>query len=232
VNINPRHLSDFQLCHQCLDGELDAIARLQREFAGSVTAYLISKGAHSGEASEVVGSLWADLLVPSEIRGPRLARYDGSCALKTWLNTVALNKLLTRKRTERRWQTLIPARIGADSDESGGEDEGWGATSDETFEAPLIEIMRIAIETAFSSCKPEDFVLLQLRHCDGLKGAELAVMFGCHETAISRRIQSAEDGIAAATLRQVHEKDPWLELKWEDFMELCRSASPSCFGLD
>lgn len=234
VETHSRHLSDFHLCHQCLDGDVEAIVRLQRDFSGPTAAYLIAAGAKSLEAAEVVGSLWADLLVPSDTCGPRLARYDGSCALKTWLNTVALNKLLTRKRNEKRWQDLIPARVGAHSDEGDTDEPSWGGSSDEAVpgEAPLIEIMRVAIETAFRSCGPEDFVLLQLKHCDRLIGAELAVMFDCDESAISRRIQKAEAGMRTATLRQVHQTDPWLELKWDDFMELCRSVTPSCFGLD
>ena len=75
-------------------------------------------------------------------------------------------------------------------------------------------------------------MLLQLKHCDGLRGAELGKMFGCDESVISRRLDKAQERIAAMTLWKIRQTDPWLELKWTDFLELCRSATPSCFGLD
>jgi RNA polymerase sigma factor (sigma-70 family) len=237
VDHDSRNLSDFQLCHECLEGKVSAIAQLQKEYGPVTISYLVGAGARPSEASEVVNSLWADLLAPVGDRLPRLGRYDGSCALQTWLNTVALNRLLTRKRTEQRWDRLIPAHVGGNGADGEGEDElprGWRTDVDdsEPGEAPLIEIMRVAVETAFLTCEPEDFVLLQLKHCDGLLGAELGLMFGCDASVISRRIDKAENHIAAATLWQVRQTDPWLELKWTDFVELCRTATPACFGLD
>ncbi len=227
------HLADFHLCQECLEGSASAIAFLRNHFSANTTTYLLSRGALQQEAAEVVESLWADLLVADGERPPRLALFQGASALQTWLNAVAFNKLLTRKRADLRWQHLTPARVGF----GGGEEEGspaWLADPEaaEPEDALLIELMRNAIECAFLSCDPEDFVLLQLKHCDGLRGAELSVMFGCDESVISRRIDKAEDHIAATTLMEIRRADPWIELKWPDFMELCRSATPACFGLD
>lgn len=233
-----RYLSDFHLCHECIEGKLSAIAQLQKDHGPVTTSYLIGAGALPAEAKEVVDSLWADVLTRVGDRPPRLQRYDGSCALQTWLNTVALNRLLTHKRKDRRWEKLIPERVGAqkagerDSDNELPAGFRVDLEDGEPAEAPLIEIMRAAVETAFLTCEPEDFVLLQLKHCDGLRGAELGRMFGCHESVISRRLDKAQEIIAAATLQKVRQSDPWLELKWPDFMELCRSATPACFGQD
>lgn len=231
-----RHLNDFHLCHECLEGKSSAIEALQKEFGVVTSSFLMGSGARAQEAREVVDGLWADLLAPVEGGVPRLSRYDGSCALQTWLNTVALNLLLTRKRKESRWNKLVdrldaPAREGEVGTESMA-GRLADASPDEATEAPIIEIIRIAVETAFNTCDPEDFVLLQLRYCDGLLGAELGRMFGCHESKISRRIDKAEEIIAAATIEKIRESDPWLELKWTDFLDLCRTARPSCFGFD
>lgn len=225
-----RHLSDFHLCHECLEGKSSAIAQFRKGFEAVTTSYLIGAGAVRKEAMEVVGCLWADLLMPNGDRPPRLRGYDGSCALQTWLNTVALNRLLSIKRKKRRWEKLI---VEGDRDDAVGMRKSRVQSDlDELAEAPLIAIMRTAVETAFLSCEPEDFVLLQLKHCDRLHIAELGVMFGCHESVISRRIDRAEARIAATTLQKIRQTDPWLELKWSDFMDLCRVATPACFGLD
>ncbi len=230
-------MSDFDFCHACLDGDESAIANLQRQFAPSTVSYLIGAGGHPAEAREVVDSLWADLLVPIPGRTPRLARYNGACALQTWLNRVALNELITRKRREQRWQRLVPERIdvSAASGEKNGA-EPWLADPRSPVlgegEAPLLELMKTAVESAFLTCEPEDFVLLQLKHCDGLLGAELGAMFGCDASVISRRLDKAEETIARMTLAKVRQADPWLEVQWSDFVELCASAAPACFGQD
>lgn len=232
------HLSDFQLCHECLEGKEDAISLLQVQFGPPTTSYLIGRGALPFEATEIVNRLWADLLVPVGAGPARLARYDGTCALQTWLNTVALNKLFTRKRQEKRWKRVISKDADSPSPEgeTGADERSADARPDPEpanfREAPLIEIMQIAVETAFLSCDPEDFVLLQLKHCDGLLGAELGRMFGCDESVISRRLGRAEERIASTTLGKVRETDPWLDLQWADFMDLCRTATPACFGQD
>lgn len=238
MDYDSRHLSDFHLCQECIEGKVSAIALLQNDFGIPTSSFLVGAGALPHEAKEVVDSLWADLLTPVGDQPVPLRRYDGSCALQTWLNTVALNRLLTRKRKEHRWDKLISERVGVsgngEADEEGELPAGCRVDLSDAgpAEAPLIEIMRAAVETAFLSCEPEDFVLLQLKHCDGLLGVELGRMFDCHESVISRRLEKAQATIASATLEKVRQRDAWLELKWPDFMELCRTATPACFGLD
>ena len=95
-----------------------------------------------------------------------------------------------------------------------------------------MEIMRGAVEAAFRECDAEDFLLVQLAHANGLLGRELARMFACSEAKISRDLERAKRKIAAATMGYVRAQDPWLELQWEDFVELCRVVSPACFGVE
>jgi RNA polymerase sigma factor (sigma-70 family) len=232
VDHDTRHFADYQLAQHCLDGNAVAIAALQRQCGSSVAAYLLRAGALPHEAEDFARSLWADVLTATEERAARLRRYNGTCAIQTWLNAVALNRLLTYKRSVKRRREQAPVTVGARDDESYREE--WPASGEPSGDAdpPLIEIMQSAIEQAFRECEPEEFVLLQLAHCDRLKGAELAVIFGCDAGAISRRIKKAEAKIASSTLRHVRSADPWLDLKWEDFAELCRAATPACFGVD
>jgi len=229
------HLADFHLAQRCLARDSAAAARLGELLDNEVASFLIRSGAEPGEALGICKSLLTTLVMPHDGRKPRLMRYEGTSSLQTWLNAVALNKLLSRKRSEARWRKLLvtPApAAGPESDEGGEPPWTKEMRAAEASDAPLLDLMSEAIESAFRSCEPEDFVLLQLSHCDGLQGKELAVMFGCHPTQISRRLVSAQQEIAASTLRHIRETDPWLELKWDDFTELCRTATPACFGLD
>jgi len=233
VDENSPHLADFHFCHDCLEGDHAAITELQKRFGPSTEAYLVGAGAEAEEAIEVVASLWADLLAPSGDQPPRLARYSGLSSLRTWLNAVALNSMLARKRSEqRRLRHIAPQGHTAEGEEERSHASMADPDAAVPGDPPLIEIMRDSLERAFLECEPEDFVILQLKHCDGIRGTELAVMFGCDETVISRRLTKAQQHIGAVTLLQIRQTDPWLELKWEDFVELCRTATPACFGLD
>ena len=227
------HPEDFQLAQKCLEGETPAISALQESFAAPVLKFLLHTGASLEEATEVVDALWADCLAPMGRGHIRLTGYNGRCALLTWLNTVALNCLLSRKRTERNRATLFETRsdFSAQDDENSSTPIAEVAEVERLDQAPLLDLMRVAIERAFAECPPEDFVLLQLAHSDGLKLAELARIFGTSRSSIDRQIARAGRELQAATLAAIRSIDPWIELEWSDFVELCRSASPTCFGV-
>ena len=224
VSSREPHLSELHLVEKCIDHDERALALLRELHRGAITAFLVSAGATGAEAAETVESLWADLLTPTVGGKVRLQRYDGSCKLLTWLNTVAFNALLTRKRIDgRRERRFVPLVVDAESDSAG---------RDESVEFPLLELLREAVEFAFANCPAEDFVLLQLEHYDELERGELARMFGCSKATVSRMLGCARTGVAEATVGFLRQRDPWLELKWEDFIELCRTATPAFFGVD
>lgn len=218
------HVSDFALVEKCLGHEEGALARLQETYRQPVTAFLLKAGAQPVEAGETVATLWGDLLSPAATGRIRLGRYDGSCALLTWLNTVAMNALLTRKRIDGRRERRFISRDAGDHEDSV---EEVAAT-----EAPLIQLIREAVEFAFRNCPAENYVLLQLEYLDQLERDELARMFGCSKATISRMLNAARLSIAESTMDYLRQRDPWLELRWEDFLDLCRMATPSCFGIE
>lgn len=224
VSSREQHLPDFHLAERCLEHDATALALLQATCGGPVRAYLVNAGASSDEARETVQCLWGDLLTPTANGQVRLLNYDGSCKLLTWLNSVALNALLTRKRVDGRRQRRFPS-----SEEGGLIDT---PDDDPPVETPLLELLRDAVQFAFGNCPAEDFVLLQLEHCDQLERDELARMFGCSKATVSRLLSSARISVAGATMDFVRRRDPWLELQWEDFLELCRTATPACFGVE
>jgi RNA polymerase sigma factor (sigma-70 family) len=226
------HPDDFHLAQECLEQKHSALAHFQNTYREPLMAFLLHSGASFDEASEVINDLWADCLATQPEARPRLHRYNGMCALQTWLNTIALNNLITRKRRQQRWQKLIPDRI-ATSEEDDEHSSGHASMGSlEPEQAPLLEIMRLAVENAFKTCDAEDFVLLQLAYCDELKIRELAIMFRCDGGTISRRLDRAQRGINVATMAHIKKRDPWLDLRWDDFVELCRSANPASFGTE
>ncbi len=223
---------DFLLAQQCLEGDALAIRRLEDNQGKVIAGYLKHAGATDDEAMELTARLWADVLGPRPDRAPRLATYAGNSSLLTWLKAVVLNNLVQLKRSQARVRTLDIDPRDPEEIETTGSVKPSVADISNPDAAPLLEIMRGAVETAFRQCDPEAFVLVQLAHTNGLLGRELAVMYGCAESTISRNLELARKSIADATLAYVRMRDPWLELKWADFLDLCRVVSPACFGVE
>ena len=223
------HTDDFHLVQECLEGKTSALAHLQAAYREPLLAFLQGSGAPPHLAGEIVAELWSDCVASQNGTVPKLARYNGACALSTFLNTITLNALVSRQRRGQRWTAIM-----ADGEPSAGdgEDSGWVAGAAEPAEVPLLQLMREAIEAAFLACPAEDFVLLQLAHTDGLHVVELAKMFGYSTATVTRNVGRAGREIAEATMQYIKATDPWLELKWEDFLALCGTASPACFGVE
>ncbi len=224
---------DLLLAQRCLEGEEAAIVELQERHRATILNYLVHAGASLEEAEGLTHDLWADILMERPLRPPRLATYAGDSPLQAWLKAVALNNLIRQKRIEARRKNVVREEPVTDDDlDAGRQSSGVPDEPNGLVEEPLLEIMRGAVEAAFRQCAPQDFVLVQLAHANGLRGRELSRMFGCSEAKVSRDLEDARRKIVKVTLAYVRERDPWLELKWEDFIELCRAVSPSCFGVE
>jgi RNA polymerase sigma factor (sigma-70 family) len=191
-------------------------------------AFLLHKGAARKEAQDLTDSLWADCIVARPGSRARLATYCGRAPLQAWLKAVTLNELIRLRRQEKRWGEVF----SDDEDRRIEEKAGPEASPRERTEPPLIALMNEAIDSAFQSCPAEDFVLLQLAHADRLLGEELGKIFACSAATISRQLKRAQVRIKEATLAHIKLTDPWLELKWDDFLELCRFASPAFLGAE
>ena len=224
------HAADFQLAQRCLDRDETSLRSLMRQFREPTVSCLAARGATGSEAEELVGELWAEC-IQRENGGPgRLTHYDGTCALQTWLNTVAFNRWYSRKRAQQRASVVfVPRADGQVSDHLPAEADHEAKPA---IDFPLIAMMHQALEEAFELCSDEEFVILQLMHCDRLKLQELAVMFECQQSWMSKKLSRAEEKIATAVVKHIRERDPWVVLQWSDFLDLCRTATPDCLRLD
>lgn len=230
-----RNLEDFQFVERCLGGDQEAIRGLQTGYGPNVVAFLMRSGAELSQAEEIVEQLWADLVVAAPGETPRLARYDGSCQLSTWLNTVAMNRLLSARRSQKRLDRYVATSLDAEKGSKEGEttlSSLLPAPSEESAEPPLVDLLRKAIHAAFAASSAETFVLLQLAYGDGLRLRELGQIWGCNPATISRRLAQAAGEIERAALAYVRTTDPLIELTWSDFAALCRNTSLGALGFE
>ena len=86
-------------------------------------------------------------------------------------------------------------------------------------------MLRDAIKRAFAKQEPEAVLMLKLVHLHELTQREIARMWGWHESKVSRTLDVTRQSVARVILSELKRIDPWLELRWEDFVELCAGSS-------
>jgi RNA polymerase sigma factor (sigma-70 family) len=140
--------------------------------------------------------------------------------LQGWLATVATRRWIDLKRKQARLVEL--GKTASDPMETDPLDRLPAAPFAESEDA-LVNLLRDSLQTAFALCPPEAMVLLRLRYVHGVSQREIVRMLGWHESKVSRMLTQAMQDIAAHALREIKRRDPWLELTWQDFLDLCET---------
>lgn len=224
------YVEDFQLVQHCLGGDENSARLLLREYHEQLVSVAVARGLPPAEAEDTVNQLWAEAVHREGGRPGRLAGYNGTCLLSTYLNTVVFNLWMTEHRKRERHAAILtgPNQPGPESGAA-----GTGASRDgfSAGDAPLIALLNSAIEAGARRCSPEQFVLIQLYHFDRLRGSELASMFDCDQSWVSRVRTRGEEVWREGIEEYLREHEPMLTLRWEDFLELCSVAAPHCLGV-
>ena len=69
-------------------------------------------------------------------------------------------------------------------------------------------------------------VMLKLSFLHRVSQSDIARMWRCDQTRVSRTLTSARAHIASETMRMIKAADPDLEIDWDDFKRLC------AYGID
>jgi RNA polymerase sigma factor (sigma-70 family) len=212
-----QHLQDLDLVEQMLGGCEIALGVIRERHEKSLVNYLRRSGATAMDAEDMAQHVITDCLMGRPGKEPLLRKYTGRSSLEAWLKTVALNAWIDRQRRASRTVSLD----GSAGEEAFISQAGKEAMEQRTLqEISFIELMRNALNEAFGARPGWEVVMLQLHHLHGLSQRELAAIWGWHETKVSRALSKSMESIASDTLAAVKRADPWLELRWEDFMEL------------
>ncbi len=203
---------------KCRHGDPTALAELREKCHSSLLAILLARGASRTEADDLLADLWADCVPGNDDRPSLLEKFSGNCTLQGWLATVATNRWIDLKRRQARHTSVT--HNGSDEPDHDlpdrPEDPGLHVP-DQT----LVSLLRDSLKCAFSRCDPEARVLLRLVYLHQLSQREIMRMLGWSESKVSRYLSSAMDQIERHTLAEVKNRDPWLDLTWRDFVDLC-----------
>ena len=218
------HEQDLKFAQSVLNLNNTAAADLRQRYHGRIVSVLCSRGATNTEAEDLAADLWSDCFQARPDRPALLSKYQGRCALESWLMTVATNRLVDLKRRQSfRVDVSTSAQSSTDFFEQRAQPEA------PSTEESLLKLLRIAIRHAFANQESESVLMLKLIHLYQLTQREIARMWGWHESKVSRALELARQHISRDILADLKRMDPLLELRWEDFLELCSGSVDGLF---
>lgn len=201
-----------QLMRQAQQGDAEALARLRDDLQPALLGILVSRGAGRSEAEEILADLWSDCVPGAGDATSLLAKFNGSASPLGWLARVAINRWIDAQRRRARFET--DAEI--DFDELPGCPT---VLADNQLHAAL----RASLRAAFASCPPGAVLMLRLVYLHDLTQREAGQLLGWTESKTSRALAQTMAQIKKQTLDHLRQRQPHLELTWEDFLTLCAS---------
>lgn len=204
---------------KCRQGDAEALGRLREASHNGLLNILLSRGASRTEADDLLADLWADCVPGAGDQPSLLEKFSGSCSLRSWLATVLTRRWIDLKRKHAR-----RPEVSHESDAGDSRDDVFQrlpAPGSAESESVLVGILQESLKVAFARCPAEPMVLLRLRYIHGVSQRQLARMLGCHEAKISRTLSAAMEEIEKAALQEIKRRDPWLQLQWQDILDMC-----------
>ncbi len=196
------------------------MAELRAQCQGPLSVILQGRGANATETEDVLADLWSDC-VGQPGRPSLLEKFSGRTSLLNWLATVATHRWIDAKRRQARWVPVEPGFCESLESQVFAELNRTGNTAGEEI---LTRLLRESLRAAFARCPAQSLVLLRLVHMHGLSQREVGRMLRWSETKLSRYLNSTLRQIERDTLGEVRRRDPWLQLTWQDFLDLCENG--------
>ena len=205
---------------RCLEGDGTALAELRAQCHGPLLGILRTRGASATEADDILADLWSDCVRQPGERPSLLEKFSGRTPLLSWLATVATNRWVDVKRRQARSVPTLSDGSEALEVAAGPVQNRAGACD---REEALVRLVGESLRAAFRRCSTQALVLLQLVYVHELSQREVGCMLGWSESKTSRFLSSALEQLETDTLQELRRRDRWLELSWEDLVELCET---------
>jgi len=207
------------LVRRCQQGDPTALAELREKHNASLFNILRARGATPDEIDELLADLWGDCVPKNDDQPALLDKFSGKCSVQAWLATVATRRWIDLKRKQTRHGETSPSARDGKSDPL----ENLPGAAMAIQEDTLVELLQESLRAAFAACPPIDMLMLRLVYLHGLSQRELMRMWDWSESKVSRQLSRAMKQIEETTLQNLKQKDAWLDLAWQDFVDLCET---------
>jgi len=220
------YAADYEFAQDLLDGSDEAWRIFQKDYQPALLSKLRAIGASPADADEVLG-----LVIDKLWSQRKLSAYSGRGPLLGFVRAAAANTWLEYLRKHRRTVTATTLQ-------GGNEDEGVStfeaitpATPPSQSEVPLAMLLKDALLHALTHTDAEALLILRLSILQGIKQRELCTLWGgCHEGTISHKKQLAMEQIRDLTMQAVREREPSLQITWQDLIEACGEGVEAILG--
>lgn len=220
------HASDYEFAQDLLDGDDKAWHTFHREYQPSILGKLRAIGATVSDADEVAGIVIEKLWTQR-----KLESYTGRGSLMGFVRAATANTWLEYLRKHRRMVTATTLQGGAEEGETSTFEAITPPTPASQSEVPLAELLRDALLHALRHTDAEALLILRLSVLQGIKQRELCSLWGgCHEGTISHKKQQAMEQIRDLTMQAIREREPTLQISWQDLMEACGEGVEAILG--
>jgi len=222
---------DVQLVRSVLAGDRQAGNAFAERFREPLLNWLQSKcdpsdGRSREKAAEVVDSLLAECVSgdPSRDKPPLLEKYSGKGSLEGWLRRSVRCRLISWWRSlEYRSEQTESSLVTDDEDSSSPLETRFAAASGNTTEPAIAEVLRDALVYGFAQADREEplgLVFMRLASLYGVQKQRLALAWNRDPAQAGRRITKALEIIRTQAQDYVRSVDPYLDLKWSDYLEV------------
>ena len=189
--------ADLALATACARGEIEALARFDREMASQIASAF---GRHRGAPitlDELHQAMRERLFVASSDAAPRIASYLGRGDLKAWVRMATARYMLDVARAD----AARPERPGGD--DALAELAIAGDDPELAFlKRQYREDFRAAFRAVLATLDARDRNILRHRYLDGLEVGEIATIYGMHRASMSRALGRIRDDLLAGIRRE------------------------------
>jgi len=221
-----RYAEDLDLVDRAVNGDVAAAQDFQETYRPMLERVLMSRGVDRLQAEDLV----ADIITECFGAGkngqtrPLIEKFEGRSSLSTWMIRITWNRWLDLKRRDK-FRGELPSYDDEDGRSGDQFDRVAGDNPDDhLLDSDLSELMGRAICEAFASLGPDVLLMMKLSYLHGVSQANIARMWQCDQTRVSRALTAAREQVATVTMQRIREADSSLKLEWEDFQKLCAAG--------
>jgi RNA polymerase sigma factor (sigma-70 family) len=212
---------DLALARQIVSGDQSAAQSFSDNYRSYLEALLLRKTTDprsSQKARDIAVDVIGDCFQSHEKEMDRLSileLYEGRTSLKGWLATVALSRL-------KNWWRSADFRLTIGEVDGIDLIESFSDSPDLQSDQDAVAMIRVALEQSLNALRPDEIVFLRLVFLFNVRRERIAEMWGCHPSTVGRLLTDAATRVRETTQHHLRLLDPYLEITWEDLVEVCR----------